>query len=120
MCREGEAFGKGRLKEAIYEACEKRSDPQSEQVRLRMAGVLTDLHAADVRYHVDCKASFMCLRQSSINTSTDQLVDSAFNSIIEYVATNKSLLFTTLLILHSRYVQEGGNVLSRRQLIKKY
>ena len=39
----------------IDEACEKRSDPQSEQVRLSMAGVLTNLHAADVRYHVDRK-----------------------------------------------------------------
>ena len=60
VCREGEIFGNSGLKEAIYEACEQRRDSQSEQVRVRMAGVLTDLYATDVRYHVDCRASFMC------------------------------------------------------------
>ena len=53
-----------------------------------MAGVLTDLHAADVRYHVDCRASFMCTRsiqaasrQSNSSTSTNQLMDRAFDSV---------------------------------------
>ena len=41
----------------------KRGDLQSEHVRVRMAGVLSDPHAADVRYHVDCRASFMCPSQ---------------------------------------------------------
>ena len=36
---------------------QERNDYQSEQVSVRMVGVLTDLHAADVRYHVDCKAA---------------------------------------------------------------
>ena len=35
-----------------------------------MAGVLSDLHAADVRCHVDCRASFMCPR--SIQAATRQ------------------------------------------------
>ena len=84
----GEIFGNSGLKEAIYEACEQRKDSQSEQVRVRMAGVLTDLHAADVRYHVDCRASFMCSRsiqaasrQSNSSTSTNQLMDRAFDSV---------------------------------------
>ena len=88
-----------------------------------MAGVLTDLHAADVRYHVDCKASFMCTRsiqaashQSSITASTDKLVDRAFNTIIEYVAANKTMVHNSI-DLYNKYVQEGGNILSRRQLI---
>ena len=59
VCREGESFGNRGLREAIFEVCEKMNDTQSEQVRVRMGGVLTDLHAADVRHHVDCKATFM-------------------------------------------------------------
>ena len=77
---------------------------------MRIAGILTDLHAADVRYHVDCRASFMCprsiqaaSRQSSINTSTDQLVDGAFNSIIAYVAGNKATVHNSI-DLYNKYV----------------
>ena len=56
-CRVGETFGNRGLREAILEACEVRNDTQSEQIRVRMGGVLTNLHAADVRYHVDCKVT---------------------------------------------------------------
>ena len=49
VCREGETFGNRGLKEAIFEAYEKRKNAQSEQIRVRMAGVYTDLHTADVR-----------------------------------------------------------------------
>jgi len=73
------------LKEArSFEVCRKRSDYQSEQVSVRMAGVLTNLHAADVRYHVDCKATFMSpksvkasSRQSSTRINSDQPLDTA-------------------------------------------
>ena len=94
VCREGENFRSRGLKEAIYETCEKRNDVQSEQVRVRMAGVLSDLHAADMRYHVDCRSSFMCPR--SIQTAvcqkciTGQPVDKAFDSVINYLASNKA------------------------------
>ena len=117
-------MSEGKVKHLETDASKKqRRDAQSEQVRVRMAGILTDLHAADVRYHVDCRASFMCprsiqaaSRQSSINTSTDQLVDGAFNSIIAYVAGNKATVHNSI-DLYNKYVQEGGNVLSKRQLI---
>ena len=122
--REGKTFGNSGLKEAIYEACDLRGDSQSEQVRVRMAGVLIDPHSADVRYHVDCRASFMCsrsiqaaLRQSSSSTSTNQLTDRAFDSDTAYVADNKDAIFNSV-DLYNKYVQEGGNVLSRQRLVK--
>ena len=62
-CREGETFGN---REAILEACEVRKDTQSEQIRVRMGGVLT---AADVRYHLDCKATLGNFLVSQINKS---------------------------------------------------
>ena len=86
VCREGERFGNKGLKEAILETCDKRKDIQSEQIRVRMAGVLTDLHAADVRYHVDCKATFLssksiqaAIHHQSIRT---ELKDAAFDSLV--------------------------------------
>ena len=118
VCREGEKFGSKGLKEAIYEACEKRGDFQSEHVRVRMAGVLSDPRAADVRYHVDCRASFMCPKSiqavSHRRCDADQSVDLAFNSVVAFLADNKDIIYS----VHSKYVQEGGHALTRRQLIK--
>ena len=99
VCREGETFGNRGLKEAIFEACEKRKNAQSEQIRVRMAGVYTDLHAADVRYHVDCKATFLSpksiqavIRQSS----SSKLKDAAFDSVIKYLAKNKASVHNSI------------------------
>ena len=55
--------------------------------------VLTDLQAADVWYHVDCKASFMCPWSVQVashqSTSSDQPLDTAFESVVAYISGNK-------------------------------
>ena len=59
-CREiGSAGGKKSLKQTILEACERRQDELSEVVRQRVDSTVSDLHAADARYHVDCRNSFL-------------------------------------------------------------
>jgi len=50
---------------AILKACETRKDTHYEQIKVRLGGVLTDLHAIDVEYHVDCKAIFLSPNYSS-------------------------------------------------------
>ena len=35
------------------------SKKHAEEVRLRVEGAISDLHAAEARYHVDCRARFM-------------------------------------------------------------
>ena len=114
VCREGENFGNRGLKVPIYEACDLRRDFQSEQVRVRMAGVLTDLQAADVRYHVHCRASFMCsksihaaLHQSCSSTSTNQLTDRAFDFVTAHVADNKDTILTLLICTINMCKKEG-------------
>ena len=116
VCREGETFGNRGLKQAILEACEKRKDTQSEQIRVRMAGIFADLHAADVRYHVDCKATFLspnsiqaAIRRRSIASS--ELKDPAFDSVINYLAKNKTSVHNSIHI-HIQYVEEGGRTLA--------
>ena len=121
VCREGETFGNRSLKEAIFEACEKRKNAQSEQIRVRMAGVYTDLHAADVRYHVDCKATFLSpkLIQAVIHqSSSSELRDAAFDSVIKYLAKNKASIHNSIHI-YTQYMEEGDCMLPRRQLIAK-
>ena len=43
------------LKDFILKICDIRSDPWSTEVKLRVNSALSDLHAADDRYHQDCK-----------------------------------------------------------------
>ena len=104
------------MKDAIIEVCGKSNDYQTGQVRVRMTGVLTGLHAADVRYHVGCKVSFMCPRsvhaascQSSVNSTSDQPLYTAFESIMAYLSGNKTVIHNSV----DLYVQEGGNILTR-------
>ena len=44
------------------DTCAVRNDDWGELVRIRVEGAISDLHAADARYHVDCKASFLSSR----------------------------------------------------------
>ena len=46
------------LKTKILEACDLRDDLSSDQVRVRVLAPISDLHAADVRYHNDCRLIF--------------------------------------------------------------
>ena len=70
VCRQGETFKKKGLKDAIAESCEKRGDRQSDEIMIWLGGVMADLHAADARYHVECKARFICSR--SIHAATNK------------------------------------------------
>ena len=123
VCKEGERFGNKGLKEAILETCDKRKDIQSEHIRVRMAGFLTDLHAgADVRYHVDCKATFLssksiqaAIYHQSIRT---ELKDAAFDSLVKYLDENKANIHSSIDI-YTKYMEEGGHVFSRRQLVQQ-
>ena len=52
------------FKQNILEKCDIRNDEWSAQVRLCVEGALSDLHAADGRYHVDCMTNFMKINKS--------------------------------------------------------
>ncbi len=85
-CCEGDLFRNESLRVAIFEAREARKDFQSEQVQLRMGGFLSNLHAANVRYHIDCKATFLSPRSikaegcGGTNTILNNIyLDSLFN-----------------------------------------
>ena len=80
-CREGEIFGNRGLglREAILEACEVRKDTQSEQIRVRMGGVLT-------------KSIKVAVHQSS----GTELNDTAFDSVVKYLAENRGSIHNSI------------------------
>ena len=115
VCREGKTFGNGGLKEAIFEACEKRKNTQSEQIGGRIVGVYTDFYAADVRYHIDCKATFLSPKsiQAVIHqSSSSELKDAAFDLVIKYLAKNKASIHNSIHI-YAQYMEDGECMLSR-------
>ena len=67
VCR---TAGDGDLKPAILKTCSLRNINWADQVRLRVQGAISDLHAEDARYHVNCKSSFMSPKNvNTANTS---------------------------------------------------
>ena len=53
------------LKQEILEKCDERNDPWASQVRVRAAGAVSYLHAADARYHKSCRSKFMPPKSTS-------------------------------------------------------
>ena len=50
LCKTADrGHGKKSFKEVLLSVCDNRSDVQSDEVRVRLAGASSDLHAADAR-----------------------------------------------------------------------
>ena len=46
-------------KKSLKQEIDECNDPWASQVRVRVAGAVSDLHAADTRYHKSCHSKFM-------------------------------------------------------------
>jgi len=96
LCRtEYASPGKKSLKEFILKVCDQRKDNVGEQVRFRVEGTLSDLHAADARYHVDCMTNFtspnsIAAAQNANKVNVNE--DPAFHSVTEEMVKDKSRL----------------------------
>ena len=81
-----------------------------------------DLHAADARYHDDCRLKFMgsknILCASTHHEKQDDLIDEALKQVIKDLQLNQSKMWTSVEI-HQYYCDIGGNILSRRSLINE-
>ena len=118
-----EAIGKGckkSFKNSILEACDLRKDEWAARVRVWVEGSVSDLHAADARYHVDCRATFMSSNSLVSASKLSPLIeeDAALESLTEHILADKSHIWNSS-ELFERYRDFGGNKLSRKHLIKK-
>ena len=60
MCRTADGGPRQKsFKQSILNICTQHNDEIAHQVRIRIEGAVSDLHAADAQYHVDCMANFM-------------------------------------------------------------
>lgn len=114
--------GKDQLpfKQSILLICDRRNDLQADEVRLRIQGAVSDLHAADAQYHFDCYNVFVSPRVIQAASKTSSIpadVDTAFSQVVEKMEQDKSQLWNSV-DLHDLYVHLGGDRLSRRCLVE--
>ena len=65
LCRTAERGNQNTFKHNVLRVCDSRHDDVSEIVKLRLLGVVSDIHAADARYHDECRMRFMASRSVS-------------------------------------------------------
>lgn len=107
------------FKEVILETCNQRNDDWSDQVRLRIQGAVSDLHAADAMYHRDCLQTFKSPRNiGHPQTVTDCDADVAYAKVKESITDDKTRIWNAL-ELEELYHSHGGTLLSRRIMVEK-
>jgi hypothetical protein len=110
------------FKEVIQDTCHKRTDEWSKQVQIRIQGAVSDLHAADARYHVDCRLAFMspCSVERSTNQQNPEITkcDAALEHVISTMDSNRSYVWTSVEV-HNHYLDKGGNQHSRSSIVKE-
>ena len=93
---------------------------QADDVRLRVQGAVSDLHAADAQYHLDCYNAFMSPKsiQASHNTSktSTDVVDTAFLQVVEEMERDKGHIWNSVELVDI-YTSFDGDRLSRRHLV---
>lgn len=121
LCREIEPKKDNKsLKQSLLDICDCRDDEWASTVRLRIQGAISDLHAADARYHVACRCSFTGSRAvatAACSKTTSESVDAAFNSLIQTVREDLTRVWNSVELFNS-YVEYGGTNLSRKGLVK--
>lgn len=123
ICRQVERIGHIKsLKQEILDKCDERNDEWASQVRIRVAGAVSDLHAADARYHIDCRVNFMSTRSTIAVVKTAQTgaqeLDEALQAVIRVLKEDLSRIWNSVDLNHL-YLEHGGTALSRRLLITR-
>ena len=108
-------------KKSLLEVCGKRKDAVSKSVQHRLQGTISDLHAADARYHVECRQrlfQFRSLPGQAGRSSEDTDEDPPFTSVVEKMTPDRSKMWNDV-ELFALYTDLNGNKLSRRTLIRQ-
>ena len=108
------------FKEVILTTCDKRNDEVANQVRIKIQGAISDLHASNGRYHDKCKNNFMASRSiasASRKDADENPNDTAFSNLISHMVSNASHIWSSI-ELHNIYKYLGSSV-SRKYLINQ-
>ena len=120
LCRTAERGDRPSFKQSILSICDIRNDELSQSVKMRVLSAVSDLHAADARYHDNCRVKFMSPRSvaSSSRVQQDGGIDPAINETIATMMIDMSRIWNSCEI-YDLYIENGGTSLSKRMLISK-
>ena len=105
------------FKDDILRVCSLWKDSQSAAVEHRVKSALSDLHAMDARYHLDCKKAFFHDGYlDSIRPSSQKKTDCALLDVIKTMDEDKSVSWNSI-ELENLYNEYGGCVLTRKCLV---
>ena len=108
------------VKVNILRVCDERNDDESDRVKMRIQGALSDLKAAKGQYHRDCRAKFMSKRNieaAKCKQSSDESIEESLLKLVSFMEDQKKSLWSSI-DLHELYDEYGGTS-SRRVLISK-
>ena len=87
-------------KKHLLNKCDVRKDKWPGLVRIRIQGAVSDLHAADARYHLDCRQRFVSkssVREAATTSSSvSSDSDEAFVHAIKILEDNLSKLWNSV------------------------
>ena len=105
-------------KEFLLEKCDQRNDEWGEQVKIRLEGAVSDLYAADTRYHHNCMQRFLAGRCSlegevHLASKSETNGDAGFKYIIKKLEGDKSKIWNSV-ELFEEYKTNGGALQTRK------
>ena len=99
-----------------------RGDDHANDVRIRVQGAPSDLHAAEAaRYHDKCRKVFMnpkqfkAVQKSQHNIRTE---DTVASFVVEMIKIKNDRTWTSVQI-HSMYIENGGKDMKKNRLVDK-
>ena len=122
LCKTADRPQRKSFKAAIVDNCHARGDQWSNEVLVRVEGAVSDLHAADARYHYDCKTNSMAPRSVQLakaSTSGDQSPvqsDQAYDKLVREMSAERSRIRNSSEI-YQQYQMYGGMIMVRRTLM---
>ena len=115
MLRSDKRCDGSNYKQQLVLVCDERGDHLGKVVKDRILGAVSDLHAADARYHVDCHIIFFRLPYKCKKSDES---DKAFLTVCSIMRDNKEKMWSSIDV-HGVYIEEGGFELTRPRIIEK-
>ena len=89
------------MKQNFLKVCDERVDDVADGVRFRINAAITDLHAADAQYHLDCYTSFVSKRNIAAASSTSgkqepDPTDVAFKNVVHTLQDNPAKMWNSI------------------------
>ena len=101
------------FKDSFLEVCSTREDEIAQQVRIRVQGAASDLHAADAQYHKECMTKFMGPRgrmyaHRKSEHHTDECEVPAFVEVIHELSNDPTRIWNSVEV-YNLYASPSGN-----------